>query len=314
MNYLNYAASDREAESRFRRYRNIDPFDTIESALLNTADIADYVNATGMIYPFNHNKLKPASYEMDLGGEVLCWDENDKEKWSKPSIGTEIKLRRNSITFVTVNAKFRLPDYIAMRFNLQIEHVHKGILLGTGPLINPGFTGKLMIPLHNLTNNDYVIKSGEPLIGVEFTKLSSNNSWKRRPQQAQGLMRLGQYQPNTQVKSDKDFHQYISMFIPRGMIVKSSLSGTLDKAERSASKAERRIKQIYGFGIISVIGLIIALFALAYQVIGVVTDANNYVASSSNKINDLRKENEKLRNYLEDHIDKIEKNVPTLKR
>ncbi|TRL36303.1 hypothetical protein FM996_05085 [Methylosinus sporium] len=79
----------------------------------------------------------------------------------------------NSIIFVETDLEFRLPDYIAIRFNLQIRHVHRGLLLGTGPLVDPGYWGKLCIPLHNLTNQDYLIPLEEGLIWVEFTKTTS---------------------------------------------------------------------------------------------------------------------------------------------
>lgn len=306
INDLNYANSDDNAQLRYDQYRNVDPLCDIDSALLNTADIADYVCLTGMIYPFDPEKLKSASYEMDIGGEVLCWDENNKEENYSPLIGQEIKLRRNSITFVTVNSKFRLPDYIAMRFNLQIEHVHKGILLGTGPLINPGFTGRLMIPLHNLTNNDYFIKCGDPLIGIEFTKLSYSDSWGELDIRS---VRNGQYKKNTKNKSDKTFHQYIEMFIPRGKIVKSSLSSTLDKAERSASKADTLIRRITRLSLLALAALLVALSGLSYQVYDVVSSANNYVLSASQKQNEIVKDNEKLKNELIKKIDLLEKQI-----
>jgi len=47
-------------------------------------------------------------------------------------------------------------------------------LLGTGPLVDPDYWGKLCIPLHNLTNLDYTIPRDEGLIWVEFTKTTSD--------------------------------------------------------------------------------------------------------------------------------------------
>jgi len=44
-------------------------------------------------------------------------------------------------------------------------------------LVDPGFSGTLNIPLHNLTGGDYEIKNGEPIIWMEFTKLSKNQKW-----------------------------------------------------------------------------------------------------------------------------------------
>src|SRR5256885_14069412 len=72
---------------------------------------------------------------------------------------------------------FRFPDYIAARFNLKIPNVYRGLLLGTGPLVDPGWSGRLSFPLHNLTTNDYEFPGGEEIIWMEFTKLSENDRW-----------------------------------------------------------------------------------------------------------------------------------------
>ncbi len=198
-----------------------------------------------------------------------------------------------------------------MRFNLQIEHVHKGILLGTGPLINPGFTGKLMIPLHNLTNNDYYIKCGEPLIGVEFTKLSYNDSW---GQNKTTLDRKGAYKKNTKIKSDKTFQQYIDLFIPRGLIVKSSLSSTLDKAERSADKADKLIRRITRLSLVAVAALLVSLSALSYQVYDVVSSANNNVNLSTQKYIEITKDLEKTKQELTTKIENLQMQIRKIKK
>jgi len=168
------APSDGEAALRFEEYRSKDPFPDIPPALLNSADIYDYVAKTGMIHKFYQEKLKPASYEVNLLGRCIYWDEDGKKHDEDITEGKEFILRRNSIAFVTLEPMFRVPDYIALRFNLKITHVYRGILLGTGPLVDPGFSNRLSMPLHNLTTNDYTFRGGEPLIWMEFTKLSIN--------------------------------------------------------------------------------------------------------------------------------------------
>jgi len=75
-----FAQTDQEAESRFNNHKSNDPFPEILPALLNSADIEDYIAATGMICPFNSNELKPASYEVKLQGEVIYWDQKGKER------------------------------------------------------------------------------------------------------------------------------------------------------------------------------------------------------------------------------------------
>ncbi|MDP9316476.1 MAG: hypothetical protein M3R24_37430, partial [Chloroflexota bacterium] len=149
-----FAQNDAEADQRFRRYKSVDPLKTVLPALLNSADIYDYVAKTGMLYPFDASGLKSASYEVNLLGKCVIWDEGGNKQKITISKGDEFKLPKNSIAFVQVEPFIRLPDYIALRFNLKITHVYRGLLLGTGPLVDPGFEGPLYIPLHNLTTND----------------------------------------------------------------------------------------------------------------------------------------------------------------
>jgi deoxycytidine triphosphate deaminase len=155
-----FAFSKEEAERRFKEAASKDPFPNIQPALLNSADIFDYVAKTAMIWPFKGEEIKSASYPARIGRHVVSWQENGKESDVELRDGEAFTLAPNSITFIETEEVFRLPDYIALRFNLKISNVHKGLLLGTGPLVDPGFEGKLLIPLHNLTSNDYVFRQG----------------------------------------------------------------------------------------------------------------------------------------------------------
>ena len=60
---------------------------------------------------------------------------------------------------------------------LDFEGLIQGLLLGTGPLVDPGYEGHLLVPLHNLTTNKYVMREGETFAWVEFTKIAPNAAW-----------------------------------------------------------------------------------------------------------------------------------------
>ena len=94
-----------------------DPYPEIEPSLLNSADIHDYVLATGMINPFDPSKLKPGSYEVSFNGVVYYWDEKGKEQSIDIEKEKRFLLKKNSIAFLFTKTKFRLPDYMALRFN-----------------------------------------------------------------------------------------------------------------------------------------------------------------------------------------------------
>jgi deoxycytidine triphosphate deaminase len=169
-----YADSLDEARTRSQKYRKLDPFPHIPRALLSSEHIKAYVRETGMIHPFDHGteSLKSASYEVRAGGRFIYWDANGKKIDEPIRPNGTFTLPANSIGYIQIDCTFLLPEYIAVRFNLRITHVHRGLLLGTGPLVDPGFNGSLLVPLHNLTSDNYTIRGDEGLIWMEFTKTS----------------------------------------------------------------------------------------------------------------------------------------------
>jgi deoxycytidine triphosphate deaminase len=170
--------SDRDAEERFSRNKRRDPYPKLEPALLNSNDINKYAKEVGMVAPYDSDHLKSASYKIHIGERIVYWDKNGERKENRLTAGETFMVAANSIVFIETREKFRLPHYIAMRFNLKIDNVHKGILLGTGPLVDPGFVGNLLIPLHNLTTNNYYFHCGQDFVWAEFTKTSPLDKWK----------------------------------------------------------------------------------------------------------------------------------------
>jgi deoxycytidine triphosphate deaminase len=159
-------------DTRADWWENDDPFHDLWPSQLTAEHIANYARVAGIVYPFDERWLKGATYEVGVSGNVYYWDDESRKHILDVAAqpGGEITLQRNSITFVETDVEFRLPHYIAARFNLHIKLVHRGLLLGTGPIVDPGFRGKLLIPLHNLTNSSYTIEADEKIVWVEFSK------------------------------------------------------------------------------------------------------------------------------------------------
>lgn len=130
-----------------------------------------------MITPFNSQNVNNATYTCTFSGTYLRYDSNGEAEIRTLETEDELIIEPNSITYLQISETFRVPLYMVLRFNLKVKHVYKGLLLGTGPIVDPGFVGKLNIPLHNFTTNEYIIKRGADLIDVEFTKLSIKKDW-----------------------------------------------------------------------------------------------------------------------------------------
>lgn len=298
-----------------------DPFPEIEPALLNSADIEDYAIKIKMVDPFDPQKLKPASYEVGFEGIVYLWNEKGEPEEKNLENEQSFELKKNSIIYLFTKTKFRLPDYIALRFNLKITHVHRGILLGTGPLIDPGFEGNILIPLHNLTTNDYVFKVGEGLIWVEFTKISKHSKWQDYEKQHE---RIGYYKEFPQDKKNKDAKYYFGK-AAMGKGIRSSIPDAMKraaedarqakedatKASTAAQKAEKTIKKIsWGGGItiaLTIMGLLISLYLGFQPILQLVNDSVKYIKDEKN-LYDKKSSAifDKIRS-LEKQLDQIEK-------
>jgi len=161
---------------------------------------------------------------------------------------------------------------MAIRFNLKITHVHRGLLLGTGPLVDPGFAGRLLIPLHNLTTNEYTFRAGEGLIWIEFTKTSPNPIWERA---VDAYVRVATYKPFPSRKielkpvdyfakasQNRPIRSSIPAAIQEGKQSAQAAKDAATDAAREARGAETRLLTI---GIVSAIVLLLTLAGVTYQ-------------------------------------------------
>lgn len=288
-----YFSSFEDAQAAYLKWKKRDPFDNIPPALLNSADIEDYVRLTGMIYPFYRKDLVGATYSVRLKG--LCVYYKEQTGMDRPEehifcIGKDVEdlpntsdnveknyeirdklvLEPNSITFVTLEPVFQVPDYLALRFNLKITHIYKGLLLGTGPIIDPGFRGRLSIPLHNLTSNRYTFFENDEIISLEITKMSPYATL-----QGCRCLRRGKYKP-----TDITPHRQVTGYLNKALgsrssdgVISSLIAATNDireTAERAKSEAKEAVntanstdKKINLWGIIGTVIAIVAIFVTA---------------------------------------------------
>ena len=228
------------------RYYSIDPYRDIAPSLLNSADILRYARKGCLVHPFDYDEdmLDPATYAMKFLGRLHWWEDKDDERIPQEAEvmeGKPIRLQANSITYLQTKEEFRLPQYVAARFNLHIEHVHRGILLGTGPLVDPGFVGPILIPLHNLTDKPYDLMGGEKLLWIEFTKLTSHAHW-RRPHACRDTSPPPDLITFSSVKG-LSAKEYFDKSQVSGMGVVSAFKGALERAQSDASSSERAVKQ-----------------------------------------------------------------------
>lgn len=220
---------------------------------------------------------KKRQLEFNLGKAPNCSTQISKKNTHYKNICTFMKrihenqtsktliLPPNSLTFVTTYESFRLPIDVIARFNLKVSLVHEGLLLGTGPLVEPQFTGELCIPIHNFSNQDVAIDYLAPLISVEFTKTLP--------------VRYEEYFVNNKTLYG-NIEKYIKPVDKNK--VESSVFSAINELKVLHKKIEWRIKAFSLFGIITLFGIIIPIIIMLMDLNTRIDNANSTFNSSYN--------------------------------
>jgi deoxycytidine triphosphate deaminase len=250
-----------------------DPYSEVPPALLHAGHVASYAVACGMIEPFEREQLtKPATYLVKVEGECRYVDEtgatvrfylsNDpRARCHHLQVRDHVRLAPNSVCFLTLAPEFRLPAYIGARFNLLIRDVYRGLLVGTGPLVDPGFSGRLSIPIHNFTSREYIISAGEGLVYFEFTKLSwLNDDIDRTPDWVPNPIHVQPPFPKSKTRR-RSIDDYLSDATGGGPPA-SSLGASLYAVEQQNKRTRRLITAIGVGGIVAAAGLVLTSWSL----------------------------------------------------
>lgn len=291
-------------DERYSMFGALDPYPEIPPALLNAGHIASYAIMTGMIEPFEATSLtKPATYLVPLEGECRYIDEYGKRQafylgtsGSRGADRDSFELSPNSICYVTLKSKLRMPSYIAGRFNLLIRDVYRGLLVGTGPLVDPGFVGHLSIPIHNFTDNKYPLRADEGFVYFEFTKLSGSKPSDKSSRPTWLKPAIGDQPP---FPGSKRKRRNIDSYLEEatgGLVPRSAVSRELQQTRAIASQAKRRLDQ---FQVVGVVGLLLAVAALGYAGFEIVQSTNQVLLSAQESIASTSREMRDVERKLE---------------
>ena len=276
-----------------------DPLPHVAPALLNSADIQAYQAACDLIqgetFDPSPERMKAASYKIYCRGMVYWTDDKNFRQERRIDDNNPYTLTPNSITFISPDAKFNLPDFIAARFNLAISLVHQGLLLGTGPLVDPGFKGQLLIPVHNLTNRSVELTASTGLIWVEFTKLSTDETQWHGHKSYAFIKSFGdkavQPQVDTYFKKTNNIptQSTLADYATRW----TSALAEVNRVQRLARNQETRLKR-YGLlgavgGLIALVGLVFSVYSSYIGSVQVAQQAHSVAEQAQQSIQDANK-------------------------
>lgn len=263
--------------------------------MLSSPHIAFYVDKYGIIENYDEKCLGPATYHMRIGGNVLTWEKGKKVEFTlgkvenkNKNIRTKLELRPNSLTFITTIEKFNLPKDIIARFNLKSKLVHEGLLLGTGPIVDPELKANLLIPLHNFSSQDVTLHYGDKIISVELTK-TLNPDEQLNPDQEKYF----KYVDNK--SRIFDFEKYRKRI--GGKRVESSVSSKFDEYDETIEGYKSRLRLFSWVGGITLFSALIGLAIFYYTTWLVVDSAKSQVYEAYRIIKQHKEQNIDLSSY-----------------
>jgi deoxycytidine triphosphate deaminase len=121
------------------------------------------------ITDFVTKDLSPASYDMHLGEEAITSTHREKINPAQKGLFT---IPAGDFGLVTTHEKIELSAKIAGHIGLRSHYSKKGLALLSGPQIDPGFNGVLVLGLSNLSPRDIVIPYKDKFCTVEFFALA----------------------------------------------------------------------------------------------------------------------------------------------
>lgn len=260
----------------------IDPDKDSPPGLLLSDRIWFYCKKANLIWPHAEEYLEPASYTLHAGREYLISirpgqvEPYDLEKEGR------VVVPPNGLIYIRFFEEVNIPYYMIARFNLRVTQVYRGLLLGTGPQVDPGYMGRLGCPIHNFTDEEKTIEFFEQLVTIDFEKttpLGHNffNGEKNKTLTSQDYVAMKSGVVKIKGREDyqcKIFNKRVNAtflsFLPPGQSVRSSvhaLHEDVNKVKDEIKEQEKRITfyRRVAIGVIvgslvSAIGLVLGIY------------------------------------------------------
>lgn len=121
-----------------------------------------------LIDPFDDKQVQPASYDFRVGDQGATT--SSKKKLDLKTEGY-LLVQPGDFAVVLVHEYIRLGAQFVARIGLRSKYARKGLVATTGPQIDPGYEGRLVIGLTNLTPKAVSIPYKDDLLTIEFHKL-----------------------------------------------------------------------------------------------------------------------------------------------
>jgi len=197
--------------------------------------------------PFDTGSLQPASYDLRVG--ETAFTSSSREKVNLAQRGVLI-VEPGEFVVVEALERVKFGRSIAAQLGLRSEYARRGLLMLSGPQIDPGFEGALVVRLINLAPTSVALPFKAPFMTAQIFKLSEPVAQPYEgPRQGQAGITNQDIQELTQTEA-----------LTLGGVVKTlgALAADMRELKGSVGRLSWIVPALVGFGI-AVIAVIVAI-------------------------------------------------------
>lgn len=143
--------------------------------VLSKNDIIYRCEHEKLIEGYCYENVQTCSYDLRMGSQYY-YDKNkgdDVVNISSLQKGEVLKIPPDAICYVITEESVNMPDDLTASISLSLGLIKCGVMLAAQPPYDPGYKGKTVALLHNLSNEPVKIKYGQHILNIVFTKLST---------------------------------------------------------------------------------------------------------------------------------------------
>ena len=131
-----------------------------------------------LIHPFYPENLRRSSYDLTVGDEYYIEQDDAALTVSTQRLKAKQSFRipPHAVCFILAAEHICLPDTLTAKVSLRMTHIYAGMVLTSQPPFDPGYQGRVVVMLYNLSSQAYPLKAGDRLATIEFSRLGATPS------------------------------------------------------------------------------------------------------------------------------------------
>lgn len=199
------------------------------------------------IEPFDKDRIQPASYDLRVGKQAAV---SSKKACVDLAERGFLEIEPGDFVIVTTHEKLSLDPRHVGRFGLTSSFARKGLIATAGPQVDPGFKGRLLVGLTNLSGRPIVLSHKAEFLTIEFHRL----------EQAVATPYKGDYQGREELTQDD-----IVAVMEREYMSQTEMMRTLETLVTTVNALEKTVSWRLPMTMAIILTVIMTIFGVCFS-------------------------------------------------